>query len=543
MGKIKIKASYLRSLFFVFGAVSFSFSYQSFAQNTASDSGTISGYARPVCGSAVEKTFSSAPSPNDDLCSVGAVVEMKEVSDGWTWKCYNYGQFASCFAKKTEPIKPVCGSANGKTLEVAPATETLCSSGSLLGTVSFFDGRWKWHCSVSGSTADAVLCSAQIKNADSPSPTSYLEKNTTVAITEPAGKTVIKSSSFEMVIYSPDAEKVELRIKKDGSSGYEYFATANRGSSGNWSVFVDDIFNLPKGRHYFQAKAVIGGKEYRSNEMYLDIAFSEYSVQTGTNQGAGSQLSDISSDRKYDGAQREDSDGDGLSNEREKILGTNPNSSDTDKDGLPDGEEVRLGTNPRNPDSDNDGVLDGEEIRKGTDPLKHSKVAGGDKIVFEDPREKGEVSENYFIDKVELLQKDAEEKKILALSGKGKPNSFVTIFIYSEPIVITIKTDVDGNWVYELDKEFEDGEHEAYVAVTDNTGKITEKSEPIRFVKTAEAASIVPGAKAQEIVKNQTPTQNSKSSFVMFGFVIIIVFLAIALVAVGITSYRHNYEK
>lgn len=87
-----------------------------------------------------------------------------------------------------------------------------------------------------------------------------------------------------------------------------------------------------------------------------------------------------------------DQDGDGLINEREAQLGTNPLLPDTDADRLTDRDEVETHlTNPlavdtdndrlqdgdeiqthltdaRNPDMDNDGRLDGDEIAGGTDP-------------------------------------------------------------------------------------------------------------------------------------------------------------------------------
>ncbi len=61
-----------------------------------------------------------------------------------------------------------------------------------------------------------------------------------------------------------------------------------------------------------------------------------------------------------------DSDGDGLSNARERALGTKVNDTDTDDDGLNDGDEPR--TNPTRRDSDRDGIPDGVEIglTKGT---------------------------------------------------------------------------------------------------------------------------------------------------------------------------------
>ena len=65
-----------------------------------------------------------------------------------------------------------------------------------------------------------------------------------------------------------------------------------------------------------------------------------------------------------------DADGDGISDEQETALGTDPNNADTDGDGLSDGEEVREhGTDPLDPDSDDDGYTDGEEIAENTDPF------------------------------------------------------------------------------------------------------------------------------------------------------------------------------
>lgn len=88
-----------------------------------------------------------------------------------------------------------------------------------------------------------------------------------------------------------------------------------------------------------------------------------------------------------------DTDGDGLVDTQEGVLGTDPNNPDTDGDGLRDGDEVLIyGTNPRsrdsdndilldfeevnthktnpnNPDTDGDGVSDGLEVAQGTDPL------------------------------------------------------------------------------------------------------------------------------------------------------------------------------
>lgn len=56
-----------------------------------------------------------------------------------------------------------------------------------------------------------------------------------------------------------------------------------------------------------------------------------------------------------------DSDGDGLSDENEEYLGTDPFNGDTDGDGLGDVDELNAQTDPRNADSDGDGVIDSQD--------------------------------------------------------------------------------------------------------------------------------------------------------------------------------------
>jgi outer membrane protein OmpA-like peptidoglycan-associated protein len=62
-------------------------------------------------------------------------------------------------------------------------------------------------------------------------------------------------------------------------------------------------------------------------------------------------------------ASNNDLDGDGLTNDQEKLLGTDPKNPDTDGDGLTDGDEVNTyKTDPKNADTDSDGLKDGEEV-------------------------------------------------------------------------------------------------------------------------------------------------------------------------------------
>lgn len=84
---------------------------------------------------------------------------------------------------------------------------------------------------------------------------------------------------------------------------------------------------------------------------------------------------------------KKDSDGDGLSDEDEARLGTDPTNPDTDGDGLKDGQEVKkYKTNPLDPDTDGGGIKDGVEVQNGTDPLDADddilNIKAGEKLIL-----------------------------------------------------------------------------------------------------------------------------------------------------------------
>jgi len=73
-----------------------------------------------------------------------------------------------------------------------------------------------------------------------------------------------------------------------------------------------------------------------------------------------------------------DSDADGLTDDEEIDLGTDPTVADSDGDGLIDGDEVALGSNPFVTDTDDDGILDGDEVLTGgTDPTSSDTDGDG----------------------------------------------------------------------------------------------------------------------------------------------------------------------
>tara|TARA_Y100000310_G_scaffold310033_1_gene354761 strand:- start:8 stop:1639 length:1632 start_codon:yes stop_codon:yes gene_type:complete len=164
---------------------------------------------------------------------------------------------------------------------------------------------------------------------------------------------------------------------------------------------------------------------------------------------------------------------------------------DSDSDSVSDYDEINIYlTDPENSDSDNDGVEDGAEIVAGRNP----RQSIDDSIEYEDPRVVGEETLSLSVVDISVVETDTVDGVEIAtkirLSGSALPNSYVTLFIYSSPITVTVKTDNSGKWEYTLDKELSDGSHEVYVATVDNSGKILAKSSGVPFVKQAAAVEI-----------------------------------------------------
>ncbi len=72
-----------------------------------------------------------------------------------------------------------------------------------------------------------------------------------------------------------------------------------------------------------------------------------------------------------------DTDADGLTNDFEKLAGTNPANADSDADGLTDGyEALHSHTDPLSADTDKDGIADAVEISAGSDAGQIPGIAG-----------------------------------------------------------------------------------------------------------------------------------------------------------------------
>ena len=233
---------------------------------------------------------------------------------------------------------------------------------------------------------------------------------------------------------------------------------------------------------------------------------------------------------------------------------------DSDKDGISDFDEVTIyHTDPFSADTDGDGIIDGVEIMDGYDPLNSKRQAP---VTFASPQTSGVVrSDILSVDSVtpvtatttasstagaatssaEAIPNAGATKAVAVFAGKALPNSFVTLYIYSTPIVVTVRTDSEGSWRYRFDKELEDGNHEIYVGITDNAGRIIAKSKPFAFVKRADA--ITPAAAAGLTAPTNQPTNDALLDTPMLYLIVAISVVAIGLVLILLSLHLDNRRR
>jgi hypothetical protein len=217
---------------------------------------------------------------------------------------------------------------------------------------------------------------------------------------------------------------------------------------------------------------------------------------------------------------------------------------DQDSDGISDFDErFFYGTDPNNATTTPGDLSDGEKILRGIDPRSSTQTL----ISFEDPHERGASIPNLFsVTTITPVPSGDQSKRThIELSGKALPNSYVTIFIYSTPIIVTIKTDFSGNWSYTLTSELADGNHEVYTAMVDNSGKIVAKSKPFLFIKQAEAITLTANANTE---LNPTTDESGSTIYKHYKIILALVVLfallsSIVVIGAYIVAARKRAEE
>jgi hypothetical protein len=106
--------------------------------------------------------------------------------------------------------------------------------------------------------------------------------------------------------------------------------------------------------------------------------------------------------------------------------------------------------------------------------------------------------------------------------------------VYSTPIIVTVQADVSGVFEYVLDTTLEDGTHEVYVASVNNSGKILAQSNPIPFVKTAQAIEYTPAS-----VSGTDPVDSATQIMLTLTFLLTLLIAGAVIVWIGM-RYAHT---
>ncbi|MBK9250036.1 MAG: OmpA family protein [Ignavibacteria bacterium] len=210
----------------------------------------------------------------------------------------------------------------------------------------------------------------------------YLDGEAGVSYLMSGTETITGYSDYKTTLLIPD---IRLRFTPITFGTFSPYATAGLGllnfTGNEVGFYPDDITKLAttEKKSGMGLAIPVGGGLYwqASKQVGLDINVTSHLSTTdeinphvdGTNDGTWLAMLGITYNFK---SSKTDSDGDGLTDETEERIGTDPNNPDTDGDGLSDGDEVDdYKTDPLKPDTDGDGLKDGAEVNTHkTDPLK-----------------------------------------------------------------------------------------------------------------------------------------------------------------------------
>ncbi len=229
---------------------------------------------------------------------------------------------------------------------------------------------------------------------------------------------------------------------------------------------------------------------------------------------------------------------------------------DSDGDSVSDFDEVNLyHSDPTKKDTNGDGYSDGAAILGQTSVLsageafedEQGKIVLGRGVSVENPKIAGTTQSAKFaittIAPYEVTKNDngVSEIQKIVFKGRALPNSFIKVFLFSEPVVVTVKADDMGNWTYILDKTLPDGTHTAYVALADGAGRVLAKSEPLPFVKEASAITVA----GEQVLKTDAAFEKrfmGMSPVTVMALLVGVLGLALSVVGI-VAGMRHKHGR
>lgn len=156
-------------------------------------------------------------------------------------------------------------------------------------------------------------------------------------------------------------------------------------------------------------------------------------------------------------------------------------------------------------------------------------------VKYEDPRiGEYEITEAIVIESVQVVELPDRTLGI-KVSGRAEPNTFVTLYFFSTPLIVLAKADAQGRWEYTLDRPLDEGQHAVFASVTNNVGQIQQGSEPFSFVKRgSQVVRLFELADQTQL----SAVQNLQRSFAVLVAALIIFGLSLAFFIIGILARK-----
>lgn len=161
-----------------------------------------------------------------------------------------------------------------------------------------------------------------------------------------------------------------------------------------------------------------------------------------------------------------------------------------------------------------------------------------DGIALTDPREIPDefVDDDLVLDDIAPTVVRDNRIEELVFSGRTRPHETILLYIFSDPIIVTVQADAEGRWTYHFREELPDGEHTVYVARVDETGVMQARSRPFPFVKVAEAVEFTP----QQVVAN---VPDSRTGFLTTEIILLVSGALVVLVVISLVLIGHRFAS